>query len=158
MLTSAIKAVSLERVLDGGKTVSLRIEIDSWVLLRAGKIGGLAMDAARHGGLGSIDGCYKGRIVQFRLRCGGNAVAAVLVQHAYIAERSGLKRNGAKIGAENDRYVDEDGTLIAAIRWRRSDDITTVIDGEAEVEAPFSRQRTAALLRSRSRGNILSIH
>jgi hypothetical protein len=71
-------------------------------------------------------------------------------------ERSGLKTNGIEIGAENDRYVDEDGTLIAAIRWRRSDDISTVIDGEAKAEAPFSRQRSAALLRSRSRGNAYS--
>jgi hypothetical protein len=61
---------------------------------------------------------------------------------------SQLKRNGAEIGVENDRYVDEDGTLIAAIRWRRSDDISTVTNGEAEAEVPFSSQRTAALLRS----------
>jgi hypothetical protein len=79
-------------------------------------------------------------------------------------ERSGLKRNGAEIGAENNRYADKNGTLITTIRWRRSDDISTVIDGEAEAEVPFSRQalfshqRTVALLRSWSRGNAIGMN
>ena len=68
-----------------------------------------------------------------------------------------MNRNGAKIGMENDKYVDKDRTLIVAIRWRRSDDISTITDGEVEVEASFSHQRNAALLRSRSRGNVVRL-
>ena len=44
MLFNAIEAVSLERVLNGVERISLRIEIDSWILLQAGKIGGHTKD------------------------------------------------------------------------------------------------------------------
>jgi hypothetical protein len=87
--------------------------------------------------------------------CIGGIQIRINIRKEMGMERSGLKRNGAEIGVENDRYADEDRTLIAAIRWRKSDGISTVTDGEAEAKAPFSRQRNVALLRSRSRGNAM---
>jgi len=81
---SSVQAVLLNNFVDNeGNYVPMRVEINSWVNLMPGKIGGHAKDAAKHGGA-AIEGSYKAKVLGFRVSSGMRMVSAVQVQHAYM--------------------------------------------------------------------------
>jgi hypothetical protein len=87
---SSIQAIILSySVDDEGEYIPLRVEKNSWVSLMLGKTGGHAKDATKHGGAG-IAGCYKAKVIDFRLSHGMKSIVVVQVQHAYMRRQLDL--------------------------------------------------------------------
>jgi hypothetical protein len=87
---SSIQAVMLYNVRDTeGEWIPQKYEVHSWVMLMPGKQGGHARDAKKHKN-SSVDGDYKARILQFRVKPGSSVVSEVRVQHAYMMRQLDL--------------------------------------------------------------------
>lgn len=72
-----------------GEWIPQRYEIYSWVMLMPGKQGGHAQDAKRYKS-SNVDGDYKARILEFRVKLGSSVVSEVRVQHAYMKRQLDL--------------------------------------------------------------------
>jgi len=64
-----------------GNWVPMKVEVNSWVTLMPGWNGGHAKDARKYGGY-NMDGSYKAKVLEFRVKA--TSVASVHVQHAYM--------------------------------------------------------------------------
>jgi len=81
---SSVQAILLNNYVDTeGNYIPMRVEINSWVSLMLGKIGGHAKDSAKHGGA-AIRGSYKAKVLGFRVSPRMEAVSTVQVEHAYM--------------------------------------------------------------------------
>lgn len=65
-----------------GNWIPQKIEVNSWVTLTPGSVGGHAKDAKKHGGSGMV-GSYKVKVLEFKISVHGS-VSMVKVQHAYM--------------------------------------------------------------------------
>jgi len=59
-----------------GNYIPMRVEINSWVNLMLGKIGGHTKDATKHGGV-AIGGSYKAKVLGFRVSSSMKAIFAM---------------------------------------------------------------------------------
>lgn len=79
---SSVEGVILYNSKEHENWVPLKVEVNSWVSLRAGRNGGHGKEAAKHGGVESIQGCFKAKVLKFWVAVG--AISSVQVQHAYM--------------------------------------------------------------------------
>ena len=64
---------------NNGNWIPTNVEINSWVTLMSGKIGGHAKDTLKHGGTSSV-GAHKAKVFKFKMTI--EAISFVCIQRA----------------------------------------------------------------------------
>ena len=88
---SSVEEVILYNSKENENWMPLKVEINSWVSLKAGRNRGHGRKAAKYGRMESIQGCFKPKVLKFWVALG--AILSVQVQHAYMWCQLDLDRN-----------------------------------------------------------------